>query len=225
MKICIITEQRYHAEGFKNLLNIHYPESECFIGSLAIESAELEQFSSQDIIIIDPVDSKLQVREDVLNDLMKIKTNVLVVSSLDEESFVLNCFYRGAKGFLLKTNYLNRFLDAVNRVSKGELFIDQGINRYIIMKLFKQDKSEAKAAPPIRPYKLLSNREWEILESMAQDLTNKEIAKKLFISESTITYYSTTIQKKLKVNSRVGAVVKSINEGWLNIKHFHYSEK
>ncbi|MCM3619804.1 response regulator transcription factor [Sutcliffiella horikoshii] len=216
MKISLVME-RYQGEGLKTLLQIHFPEcNEINVFSISTWKNNIEWISNSSILIVEPPSIDVAKEMKVIESLAKISHNLLLLSDKNEEEYILDCFFLGVKGILLKNNQLTTLLDAISFVMKGEVYVDQRVNRHILSKLFEREKHQVKNTQSLRPTDLLTHKEWEILEAMALDLTNKEIAKVLFVSEPTVHNYSTSIQKKLNVNSRVGAVVKSISEGWIS---------
>ena len=63
----------------------------------------------------------------------------------------------------------------------------------------------------------LSNREWEILSLLAEDLSNAQIARRLVISQNTVKVHLQHIFEKLKVQTRLGAVLLALRQGWLTL--------
>ncbi|NLP52089.1 response regulator transcription factor [Bacillus sp. RO1] len=215
MKVSLLMEG-HEGEGLKTLLQINFPSYEIHTLKLSTWVEDREFILNSSLVIID---SSLDTRISELSmveKIAKLSNNVLLLSEKNEEEVILDYFYLGVKGVLLKNNQVTTLLDAISYVIQGEIYVDQRINRHIIANLFKKEKQQVKSTQSIRPQDLLTKREWEILEAMALDISNKEIAKTLYVSEPTIHNYSASIQKKLNVNSRVGAVVKSIKEGWIN---------
>lgn len=70
--------------------------------------------------------------------------------------------------------------------------------------------------PECKEEEMLTNMELKVLELISKDMTRKEIARKLYISEKTVANHISSILKKLQVRSRVGAVVKAIELGFLD---------
>ena len=102
------------------------------------------------------------------------------------------------------------FNRAIDYVLKGNKYIHSNLTNYIL-------KDYARLAGNIieRPVRLLSNREWEILEQMVKGYSNKMIGENLLISERTVKNHISSIFRKINVEDRTSAVVKAIRNNWV----------
>lgn len=132
---------------------------------------------------------------------------VVVLTSHEEDDIVYEAFRAGALGFLLKTSTPHDVIDAVRLAAKGEAKITPKIAAKVIedFRRFKdEDDSE-----DVDLY-VLSDRETEILDLVAEGMRNKEIASKLSIAEKTVKNHVSNILKALQVNSRTEAAMKAV---------------
>ena len=67
------------------------------------------------------------------------------------------------------------------------------------------------------PHPPLSSREWEILSLLAEDLSNAQIARQLVISQNTVKVHLRNMFEKLEVQTRLGAVLLALRQGWLTL--------
>ena len=132
-----------------------------------------------------------------------LSTRVLVVTTYDTESDVLPAIEAGATGYLLKDTPRDELRKAVRAAAAGESVLSPPIAR----RLLGQVRRPAKDT--------LSDREMEILATVAKGATNKEIAAQLFISEATVKTHLLHIYEKLGVNDRAGAVGAGYERGLL----------
>ena len=133
-------------------------------------------------------------------------TAVLIVSQHLESGFVLRLLDEGGGGvgYLLKDRILDRaaVLDSLRRIVAGECVVDP----YIVARLLSRERRTD-------PLGALSEREREVLENVAEGLTNAEIARRLFITERTVEVHTKQIFNKLglddapSTNRRVMAVL------------------
>lgn len=119
---------------------------------------------------------------------------VLVLTTYDTDSDVLPAIEAGATGYLLKDSPREELFRAVRAAARGEAVLSPAVASRIMGQM---------RAPAQEP---LSQREIEVLNLVARGSTNKEAAKKLFISEATVKTHLGRIYEKLGVDTRAGAV-------------------
>jgi DNA-binding NarL/FixJ family response regulator len=132
---------------------------------------------------------------------------ILIITMLDDDT-VFTAMQAGARGYLLKGAEGNETLRAIRAVANGEVIFSPGVAEQM-MYFFRQ--GEKKRDPD--PFPELTPREREILELLAQGLTNNAIAEKLVLSPKTIRNQTSTIFSKLQVASRNEAIVKARESG------------
>ncbi|MDJ0954568.1 MAG: response regulator transcription factor [Acidimicrobiia bacterium] len=128
---------------------------------------------------------------------------VLIVTTYDTESDVLPAIEAGATGYLLKDTPRDELRKAVRAAAAGESVLSPPVAR----QLLGQVRQPAKET--------LSEREMEILATVAKGATNKEIAARLFISEATVKTHLLHVYDKLGVNDRAAAVGAAYERGLL----------
>jgi len=132
-----------------------------------------------------------------------LDARVLIVTTYDTESDVLPAIEAGATGYLLKDTPRDELRKAVRAAAAGESALSPPVAR----RLLGQVRQPAKDT--------LSEREMEILATVAQGATNKEIAARLFISEATVKTHLLHVYEKLEVNDRAAAVGAAYERGLL----------
>lgn len=132
---------------------------------------------------------------------------VVVLTSHEEDELVYEAFRSGALGFLLKTSTPHDVIDAIRLASKGEAKITPKIAAKVIedFRRFKDDEETDDSELYV-----LSDREAEILDLVAEGLRNKDIASRLSIAEKTVKNHVSNILKALQVNSRTEAAMKAV---------------
>ena len=132
-----------------------------------------------------------------------LDTSVLIVTTYDTESDVLPAIEAGATGYLLKDTPRDELRKAVRAAAAGESVLSPPVAR----QLLGQVRQPAKDT--------LSERELEILATVAKGATNKEIAAQLFISEATVKTHLLHVYDKLGVKDRAAAVGAAYERGLL----------
>lgn len=135
---------------------------------------------------------------------------ILVISAWSTEDLILTALRAGATGYVLKERDDMELVLAVRSVLRGGAPIDPFIARRIL------DLSRAPASNPEGLEQgTLTPRENEILQLVAQGMTNREIAEKIFLSRHTVECHIKHIYRKLAVSSRVRAISEARSRGWL----------
>lgn len=132
----------------------------------------------------------------------------IVVLTVEEDSdVVFDAFRAGALGYLLKTSTPQDVIDAIRLAEKGEAKVTPKIAAKVIEDFRRVKEDEETDDSELY---VLSEREGEILDLVAQGLRNKEIASKLCIAEKTVKNHVSNILKALQVNSRTEAAMKAV---------------
>ena len=134
---------------------------------------------------------------------------VLCLSGYDDRETIAQAVAAGASGFVVKTIRPQELCDVVQKVNRGELVFDQAATEALMAEVRSPTVGKQDTTSP------LSARELEILNLVAQDLTNAEIAEALFISPLTVKTHVERILAKLGVRGRVGAVRQGLAMGVL----------
>lgn len=125
---------------------------------------------------------------------------ILVLTNMDQVFYVRHLIKNGATGYLLKSTDGDTLFEAIAAVFRGEQYIDKSLQQQIDSELLDLDKAQGIAT--------LTRREQEILELIADELTSAAIAKKLFITLSTVENHRINLFLKLGVKNAVGLVKK-----------------
>ncbi len=132
---------------------------------------------------------------------------VVVLTVEEDADTVFDAFRAGALGYLLKTSTPQDVIDAIRLAEKGEAKITPRIAAKVIEDFRRVREDDETDDSELY---VLSDRESEILDLVAQGLRNKEIATKLSIAEKTVKNHVSNILKALQVNSRTEAAMKAV---------------
>jgi DNA-binding NarL/FixJ family response regulator len=133
---------------------------------------------------------------------------ILILTTFDLDEYVYEALRAGASGFVLKDDSPEQLIDAIRTVAAGEALLSPTITKRVIQKFVRLPRP----APP-KELDELSDREQEVLRLMANGLSNGEIARELYISETTVKTHVTHILQKLNLRDRVQAVVLAHQTG------------
>lgn len=143
-------------------------------------------------------------------------TRVLILTTFDLDEYAFAALRAGASGFLLKDARPAELVAAVRAVASGDAVVSPRVTRRML-ELFSGQLPAAGAAPqpPGTDPRLaeLTPRELEVLRSVADGLSNAEVAERLFLSEATVKTHVGRVLAKLGVRDRVQAVVVAYETG------------
>lgn len=164
-----------------------------------------------DVLLTDinmPRISGIELTRKLLRKEKDVKVVILTVREDDDSIF--DAFRAGALGYLLKTSTPQEVIESVRLASKGEAKITPKVAAKIVEDFRRFEKSDSSTEEADGELLVLSDREQEILQFVAQGLRNKEIADKLGIAEKTVKNHVSNILKALHVNSRTEAAMKAM---------------
>jgi DNA-binding NarL/FixJ family response regulator len=176
---------------------------------------------SPDIILMDlslPAPGGIETTQRIKRELPSAGIIVLAVN--EDEDALFDAIKAGAAAFILKDVAPDDLVAIIRRVAGGEYLINDKVfaKPAVASRVLKEFRELAiygqEAAPIFAP---LSPREVEILDNIAQGMTNKQVAYALSISEQTVKNHMSSILRKLSVNDRTQAVVYAMRQGWIRM--------
>jgi DNA-binding NarL/FixJ family response regulator len=133
---------------------------------------------------------------------------ILILTTFDLDEYVYEALRAGASGFVLKDDPPEQLLAAVRIVAGGDALLSPAITKRVI----KQFTRIPQPAPP-RQLDELTERERDVFRLIARGLSNAEIGRELYISDTTVKTHITHILQKLNLRDRVQAVVLAYQTG------------
>jgi NarL family two-component system response regulator LiaR len=172
-----------------------------------LEAVEKAGSLKPDVVLMDLVMPKM----DGIEATRKIteanpKAKILVLTSFAADDKVFPAVKAGALGYLLKDSSPEELLEAIRRVHRGEPSLEPAIARKVLQEISHPNKEKPSSDP-------LTERELEVLRLIAQGLSNKEIASKIFIAEWTVRTHVSNILGKLHLASRTQAALHALRSG------------
>ena len=148
---------------------------------------------------------------DGLECLQKIKSSgvpsrVVIYTVSDDGNDIANALKVGADGYLLKDMDTDRFVEKIREACQGKTVVSESL-----VGVLAENLREGKASGDEDRYSTLTRRERSIMKMLAEGLTNKMIARRLDIAETTVKVHVKNLLKKMKMRSRVEAAVWLVN--------------
>ena len=138
---------------------------------------------------------------------------VIILTMYRQDSYVFDAIKAGARGYLLKDIDWQDLLEAVRAVHRGEALINPALAARVLDEFRRLSRPPAVGEDTER----LTRGEMDVLLLVAQGADNKTIAKKLVLSEKTVTNRLSNIYRKLQVNSRTQAALYALRRGWTTL--------
>lgn len=136
---------------------------------------------------------------------------VLILTTFDLDEYVYEALRAGASGFLLKDTPPEQLVEAIRVVASGDALLSPTITRRVIAEFVRRPPDSVRK--PSAVLEDLTARELEMLRYVARGLSNAEIAKEAFVSETTVKTHVAHILMKLRLRDRVQAVVFAYENG------------
>lgn len=138
------------------------------------------------------------------------KTQILALSTSDDENYIIQMVNSGALGYILKSTGIEELIAAIKTLSNGDSYFCKEASAAILGQMNKTKKEKKHSHDPDIP---LSDREIEVLKLISRGMKNKDIAGQLFISVRTVDTHRRNIHQKLNINNTAGLINYAIKAG------------
>ncbi len=213
LRVVIADDQALVRAGFRMILDAETDidvVGEASTGGEAI--AEIRRLRP-DIVLMDvrmPEMDGIEATRQLLSD-GATETKVVMLTTFDMDEYVYEALRAGASGFLLKDVPPEQLVEGIRAVGSGEALLAPSITRRVIEEFVRRPPESARTPPA--ELAELTERELEVLRQVARGLSNAEIAKELYVSETTVKTHVSHILMKLGLRDRVQAVVFAYESG------------
>lgn len=224
-KIVIIDDHQLFREGVKRILDFEPSFEVVAEGDDGSEAVDLVEQYQPDVIIMDinmPTINGVEATGQLIQKSPEAK--VIILSIHDDENYVTHALRTGATGYLLKEMDADALIEAVKVVADGGSYLHPRVTHNLVKEYRRLSADENGSDKYIskveirRPLHLLTRRECEVLQLLADGKSNRGIGEALFISEKTVKNHVSNILQKMNVNDRTQAVVVAIKNGWVEVR-------
>lgn len=215
-RILIVDDHPLYRDGLKaRLAQCKDFETVGEAGNFA-EGLQLARKLKPDLAMLDislPDGSGIELARELLSFLPRL--GVIIVSMHSKIDFIAAAFQAGAAGYVAKESGADRIMQALEAVAAGGQYLDSLLSPKVVRKL--NDLSGRKAKCIDESYGTLSLREQQVMRLLAEGLSIKEIANKLFVTRKTVGNYRYSIMSKLGINSPLAFVRHAARLGLVDI--------
>jgi DNA-binding NarL/FixJ family response regulator len=228
IRLLIVDDQEIVRQGLSIILDNQPDIKVVGLAGDGVEALAQARGLRPDVVLMDikmPKMNGIEATRQITKELPD--TLVIILTTYDTDDWVFDCIRAGAVGYLLKDAKADALAGAVRGALRGESQMDPTVARKVLTAFRHLDASTSQSTrpegvPPDRlkalpPLEKLTEREAEVLDLLAQGLSNKEIAAQLTLSEGTVKNHVSNILGKLHANDRTQAVLTAIRRGLVDL--------
>ena len=214
IRVLIADDHKIVRQGIRKLLEA---EPDLEVVGEALDGREVVKKASQlkpDLVLIDiamPNLNGLEATRQIKKALPKVK--VLILTMHKNEEYVLQSLQAGASGYLLKDAAVEDLVFAIRSVHRLDSFLSPAVSKTVIGAYLSKNKSKKK----LSAFEVLTDREREILQLIAEGHTNQQVADTLFISVKTVEAHRSNIMRKLDIHDITELVKYAIKKGIIDL--------
>ncbi len=214
VKLLVADDHKIFRQGIKKLLD---EESDLQVVGEAADGREAVKKATElkpDVILMDIAMANLnglEATKQIKKVLPDIK--VIMLTMHKNEEYVLQSFQAGASGYILKEGAVEELVSAIRSIHQDKSVLSPTISKTLIdayLRKMETGKTET-------PFDLLTDREREVLQLIAEGNTNREVAKLLFISVKTVEAHRAHIMQKLNIHEIARLVKYAIQKGLVDL--------
>jgi DNA-binding NarL/FixJ family response regulator len=171
-----------------------------------------------DVVLMDiqmPSMNGLEATRQIIGLGREESSRVLILTTFELDEYVYDALRAGASGFLLKRTPATELVNAIRVVAEGEALLAPSVTRRLIDEFARRPQGDRPSPDALDD---LTAREREVLELIAQGMSNREIAAQLFVSEGTVKTHIKRIFYKLGLRDRTQAVILAYDVGLVEPK-------
>lgn len=206
VRILIADDHKMFRSGITMLLRKEETFEIVGEASNGLEAVRMASEKKPDVILMDihlPQINGIEATRVIKSENSNAK--ILALTSYEEDAYVINMVKAGALGYILKEAPIEELVIAIKALSKGNSYFAKEVSSKLFARI-SQLEPRVTGKNPVTNKMSITEREFEVLKSIADELTNKEIAGKLYISPRTVETHRRNLIQKLKVKNTAGLV-------------------
>ena len=217
IKVLIADDQELIKDSIKIILDVNPKYSITDTVTNGQEALESIEKNKPDVVLMDirmPVMDGTVCTKHIKEKYPDIK--VIILTTFDDDDFIFSALKYGASGYLLKGVSPEELYKAIDTVYSGGAMINPDIAGKVFRLFSKMAQSNYSISVDDAQVKNLSKNELQIVQQVGLGRTNKEIAKKLFLSEGTVRNYISKILSCLELRDRTQLAIWAVQKGIIN---------
>ena len=214
--ILIVDDHPLFRKGLKAVIEPHTQFEVVGEAQNGSEALELAQKLNPDLVVVDislPDQSGIELTRDIRNLLPEMR--IMIVSMHSKIDYIAEAFQAGATGYVVKESASESLLQGLEFVSRGDYYLDSSLSQQVAEKLIGPREKENQISHSA--YGGLTPREQEVMRLLAEGLSSKRVAEKLFISPKTVENHRASIMNKLDLHGTVELVRYAAKLGLIDV--------
>lgn len=214
IKIVLADDHKLFRMGLRQLIEKHPDVKIVGEAATGIDVISVAKEQSPDIILMDismPELNGIEATRRILGEQPDVR--VIIVSMHSDRRYVVETLRAGAKGYLLKDSSPEEIFRAIQKVMRNQFYLSAKINEQVILDFVQQNKSENSSA-----FEVLSAREREVLQLLAEGKSTKQIADLLNLSAKTVETHRMHIMDKLDLHTLPELTRYALREGLTSLE-------
>lgn len=138
---------------------------------------------------------------------------IIVLTTFDDDEYIFDALKYGASGYLLKGVSMKELIEGIHTVAGGGAMMNPDIATKVVRLFSQLAKGDLGIKVNSENVKSLGKTEWKVIVQIGRGLSNKEIAKVLFLSEGTVRNYLSQILNKLELRDRTQLAIWAVENG------------
>jgi two-component system nitrate/nitrite response regulator NarL len=175
------------------------------------EAREIFDRVKPQLVLLD-LDLRGESGLDLIQEFSSKGARVLVFTGIRDQEQHQLCLRLGATGLIRKEESRHVLLKAIEKVHRGEIWFDRTMMSDVLSNVLKQ-KNEKDSDPDTAKIASLTDRELQVIKLVSEGRKNKQIAERLFISDTTVRHHLTSIFSKMGVSDRLELVIQAYKYG------------
>lgn len=220
--IVLIDDHKLFREGVKRILDFETSFEVVAEGDDGDAAVHIIEEHMPDVVLMDinmPNMNGVEATAEITKRYPEMK--VIILSIHDDENYVTHALKTGAQGYLLKEMDSDALIEAIKVVGAGGSYLHPKVTHNLVAEYRRLSETNGNNAYRTieyrKPLHLLTRRECEVLQLLADGNSNRGVAESLYISEKTVKNHVSNILQKMNVNDRTQAVVTAIKNGWVEV--------
>ncbi|MFD1677865.1 response regulator [Alicyclobacillus fodiniaquatilis] len=218
IRVLIVDDQRLMREGLRTLLGL---ENDIMVVGVAGDGSEVIPALTEkpDVVLMDirmPKMDGITATRNVLQQQPDVK--ILMLTTYDEQDDVVGALSAGAIGYLLKDMPAEEIAEAIRVAVRGGAVLPPNIAKKFLTAVNQQERAPEPAEPvlqkPPQAVAGLTERETDVLDCLAQGMSNREIAEQLHVTEGTVKNHVSNLIAKLVLRDRTQVALYAVRQGY-----------
>jgi DNA-binding NarL/FixJ family response regulator len=213
IRVLIVDDQALVRTGFRMILEAEDDMEVVGDAADGREAVEETRRLAPDVVLMDVRMPELDGIEATRRLLAAgdVSAKIVMLTTFDMDEYVYEALRAGASGFLLKDVPPEQLVTGIRSVASGDALLAPSVTRRVVEEFISRPPDSVRKPPP--ELESLTEREREVLQQIARGLSNAEIARELYVSETTVKTHVARVLMKLDLRDRVQAVVLAYESG------------